>query len=293
MNTICFFASYFTQDEMPYYMRYYLLDLKKHFSELVFLYSNNNLNEAGLEFLKQNSIKPQYELNEGFDFGMWKKALDKTDVTKFDRVAFVNDSCVLFKPLDSFFQYTNSKKHDVYGMSESTAVSYHLQSYFLVFEKKAIPFVKEYLALKGIQQNIQDVIKHYEIGLSTFLLQKGCSLNAYMNNKNYSGEFSPYYILLEDFIKQGVPVIKKKIMYSSYRKSELNTLARMNFTIHPFYYIDLIKQHCASAPLIDFEKLLTDQKNEMSTLSRFSYAMKRELYAIGRPLYKLVKGKRA
>lgn len=291
MRSACFFATYFTGEEIPYYHRYYLDELKRHFDEVVFLYSNGELSSTSIGFLEQNGIIAQKELNEGFDFGMWQKASEKYDLLKYDRVAFVNDSCVLFKPLNDFFNWMASNPADVHGITESHAVSHHLQSYFLVFEKRALPFVKEYFSLNGIQRSIHDVIKIYEIGLSSYLQKKECALRAYMDNGNYKGEFSPYYFLLEEHIKQGVPVIKKKIIYSSYRDTELNTLARMNFNIDVSHYIRLIRKQNSANDLIDFDKLLHDQPNEMSSGQRLVYNNKRIFYKTFRPVYRLIKGK--
>ncbi|MCD6067584.1 MAG: hypothetical protein K0S33_2410 [Bacteroidetes bacterium] len=291
MNSICFFASYFNGERIPYYIRFYLHEFKKQFTKVVFVSGNPVLDEESKAFLTSHDIQLMQEKNEGFDFGLWYKALQKHSIDTYEQVALINDSAVLVKPLDEFFDWMKTVKADVYGMTESAAVSRHLQSYFLVLNKNTLPLLKDYFEKNGIKKTIGEVISTYEIGLSTFLLQKGYHLAAYMGNKNYRGEFSPYYYLLKDHIRQGVPLIKKKIIYSSYRKQELGTLARMNFETDPEVYIDLIKQANKDRVLIDFDRLKRDAVQGMTGSDRFMYALKRLFYTIFRPVYRLIKNK--
>ncbi len=43
MKSICFYSSYFTLDYIPYYVKFYLEELEKHFSEIVFLTNEKQL----------------------------------------------------------------------------------------------------------------------------------------------------------------------------------------------------------------------------------------------------------
>ncbi len=268
MRSICLFASYFEQNTLPYYVKVYLKELKKHFTELVLL-GHKDLNSDDLEFLRKLGVSYQKENNEGYDFGLWYKALKTLKIETYDRIALVNDSCILFKPLNGFMTALENSKTDVYGMSLSEAVSKHLQSYFLVLNKKAIAPAMAYFQLSGINNSLQEVIRTYEIGLSQVLLEKGLSLGAFVDNKGYRGEFSPYYHLLDHHLKQGIPLIKKKIIFSSYRKDELFTLTRMNFKIRPAHYRDIILNDAES--LLEREALIKDISGSLSAFQRLRY----------------------
>ena len=69
-------------------------------------------------------------------------------------------------------------------------------------------------------------------------------------------------------------MIKKKVLFSSYRKREQFTLARMNFNINADHYINIIKE-LTKELLIDFDKAKLDQSIGMSTLDKFVYNIKR------------------
>jgi hypothetical protein len=110
-----------------------------------------------------------------------------------------------------------------------------------------------------------------------------------MDNNGYNGEFSPYYYCVDYHISKGIPVIKKKILFASYRKDELFTLARMRFNISLSHYINLIKKNCKTI-ILDLEKLNTDQENSISIMAKIKYVINLNLIAVIRPLIKLVKG---
>ncbi len=283
MKTICFFSSYFKGDSLPYYCEIYLLELKKHFNEVVLL-TTKKPNLSACNILNENGIELFIVNNEGFDFGMWSKAFDKYPVENYDRIALVNDSCILFAPLNRFMDWVNTTSADCYAISESHAISYHLQSYFMLLNKKAILALKNHFKQTGIQANIGDVIRKYEIGISTTWLTNGLVLKAFLSNNGYQGEFSPYYYLIDAHLKQGSPMIKKKIIYSSYRKDELFTLLRMNFEIDPNYYLEKIKQLQGTHLLLSYEKLLADLPQQMSTFEKFIYRLKKSVFQFAKRL---------
>ena len=154
MRSICFFASYFTGNRLPYYITVYLGELNKHFSEVVLLTSQNDLSIESIAFLKAENIRLQIEENEGFDFGLWYKAFQKNEIETYDQIALVNDSCILFKPLNEFMEWSRSNASDLQGITRSNAIAPHIQSYFLIINKKAIPFVKEYFEQHKLFKNI-------------------------------------------------------------------------------------------------------------------------------------------
>lgn len=283
MRSICLFASYFTTEDIPYYITIYLKELKRHFSDVVFLCSQEELSVSSRDFLKHENIQYFIEKNEGFDFGLWYKFFQKTNVEHYDKLALVNDSCVLFKPLDEFVSWAMKENSDVQGMTYSEAIAPHVQSYFLLLNKRAISELKDYFKSHGIITHITDVIRTYEVGFSQYLISKDFRLSAYMGKTGSVGEFSPYYTHVKEHLMQGIPLIKKKILFASYRKDEFLTLARMNFDIDAYKYIDLIKQNNKQL-IISFETLMSQDSHQISALSRFQYFITRSLIQLYRKI---------
>jgi lipopolysaccharide biosynthesis protein len=290
MKRICFFSTYFEGDTIPYHIRTWLQELKKYFPEMVLLVSNTHLQEKERTFLKEQNIILQTEKNEGYDFGLWYKALQKHDIGQYDAVAFINDSSILFASLAPFVKWAEAQEADLLGMTESMAVSHHIQSYFLWCKKPVIPAVKNYFEQQGIRKNLQDVIAVYEIGLSKEVLSKGFKIAAYVSNHGYAGEFAPYYHLVDSHLQQGIPLIKKKILFRSYRKDELLTLARMNFDISTGHYYKRLQQ--SGDLIIDLDEVKKSAEKGMSGMDVFFYTVKRALIRLLRPVYKTMKGRR-
>lgn len=280
MRSLCLFASYFTQEQLPYYIRVYLQELKRHFSDIVLL-GSQQLNAESLDFLKEAGIAYELEKNEGFDFGLWYKALQRTDLADYDRLVLVNDSCILFAPLDDFMTWSKTNTADVQGMTYSEAIAPHLQSYFLIINKRAMSAVKLFFDSHKLVHSMTEVIRTYEVGMSTYLVHNGFSIAAYMSKEGSEGEFSPYYSHVKLHLGQGIPLIKKKILFASYRKDELLTLARMDFNIDAANYVEYIK--ALKRPLIlSFDKLYDPKPAGLGGFQRLKYRALRQLIRLYR-----------
>ena len=264
MKSICFYSSYFTQDYIPYYVKFYLEELQKHFSEILFLTNEKQLKETELTYLKQRNITLKFVSNEGFDFGMWYKAFKEYPSLDYDRVALINDSCVLFKPLMDVFNWIDNNTFDYCGLVSSNSVSFHVQSYFIVINKNAIKPVYDYFMQHGLISDYKKVIYTYEIGLSASLRKQGLKVAAMFTSKRDIAAQNPSFLVIEEFIQGGLPLIKKKILFRSYRKGEYLSMLRMSFKLNPKRYIQLIKETNKGIPLIDFDLALKDFKRSNS-----------------------------
>lgn len=284
MRSACFFAAYFTSPDLPYYVGIYLVELKRHFDEVVLLCSQEKLSDTSVDFLNKHQIQLRIETNEGFDFGLWYKAFSYFDTSGLDRIALVNDSCILFSSLQNLMDWSQQDASDVQGITSSEAISPHIQSYFLILNKKAAAHASDYFKQHKILDTLSEVINTYEIGLSNYFISKGLTMSAFVDNNGYRGEFSPYYHCIIYHLEKGIPLIKKKILFSSYRKDELLTLARMNFTIQVQFYIDLIRRHNAHL-IIDFEKLKLDVTGEIKVTDRLRFYFLRFLVNLKKRFY--------
>jgi hypothetical protein len=176
-----------------------------------------------------------YFKNRGYDFGFFYNSLKKINLSKYDRIALINDSNVLAKngTFKNIFEWSKKEKYDVWGLTDSIEKrpevskenAYHLQSHFLVFEKKAIPhlvsffndieFEKNILSLRSNKDIRKKVILQCEYGISRYMLSKGLKIGAKWSVQNWSlvrGEAkNMHFWFWEDLIKDGYPVMKKKI----------------------------------------------------------------------------------
>lgn len=286
MSSVCLFASYYTSSEIPYYVKVYLIQLRRNFSKTI-LISSKELTKEDSEFLKSENIEFQLEKNEGFDFGLWYKAFQTINISEYDQIALVNDSCVLFRSLDPFMAWCSKDTADVKGMTISEAITPHIQSYFMILNKKAIALAASYFKQHKLKTDISEVIQTYELGLNKYFTDNGLKLSSFVDNDDYQGEFSPYYKCVDYHLQKGIPVIKTKILFSSYRKDELPNLARMGFNIDVDHYYQVMAKQ--KDLLIDPIKFKNQNPPQMSSVEILAFNLKRSLINIVRPAYKAVK----
>ena len=273
MKSLCLYASYVHGKGISYYSSVYLKELKNKFSDVIYLHSNE-LDSLANDFFKVQGIETKLVSNDGFDFGKWQKIMNDVDLTIYEQLVLVNDSCVLFAPLDNVIAWFNNSGLDFGGLTSSMVPKNHIQSYFLLFNKISFNELVYFFKKNSATNNIHEVIEHFEIGLSQYLLSKNFKCGSFLSNDGYAGEFSPYYQCVNSHIIQGSPMIKKKILFSSYRKDELFTLARMNFNIKVKPYLHLIAK-CNQTLIISFDELFKHEKNKMSLFVLFKYTITR------------------
>ena len=280
MKSICFFSSYFNQPTIPYYIKYYLEELTRHFTEVVLLTNEKNIPAADLDYLKNKNILLLTVKNEGYDFGMWHKAFQRFDVSKYDRIGLINDSSILFKSLAPVFEWVNKNNYDYCGLIDSISKGYHIQSYFVIINKNAIHLVAEYFMHTGIVNGYNEVILSYEIGLSQHLLNKGMKLGAMYNKRHKVTDRNPSFFIITDLIKDGIPMIKKKIIFRSYRLGDYLTWFRTNFNIDHRFYIKKIIEANTNISIIDFAKVMKDAGYDKSQIDIYAYNFVLAIYRI-------------
>ncbi len=268
MKSICFFSSYFNGAKIPDYIRVYLLELSKYFSRIIFITNDKEINEESLTFLTQNKIELFLVVNEGYDFGMWHKALAKYDVSGYDRLGLINDSCILFGKLDTFFKWLDKEKPDYSGLTDSYQIEYHIQSYFLIINKETIPFVIDYFRQNGIIAELSEVIRVYEVGLSQYLVKMGKNLKAMYHFTKETDSNNNAIVWAMPLIKEGFPMVKKKIISREYKYKYWRSLVARGHDPFPEHYIKLIAKKINNP---EIGKMFTEVRSKKGFLGEVSF----------------------
>jgi hypothetical protein len=121
--------------------------------------------------------------NLGYDFGTWFAALAaaKPHLPQVEELLFINDS--IFGPLcpaRALSDMISSAQSDVVGICDSYERAYHLQSFFLLFRRKALEsgFLFDFADTYPFSNVKEDVIRDGEISLTQSLLSAGLSCEA-------------------------------------------------------------------------------------------------------------------
>lgn len=248
-DKLCFFSHYDKNGIIDPYVIYYLEKLLSLGCDIVFVSTAKNLAESEIEKIKDICAQVILKENIGYDFGSWKTALGlcETLLLNYEKLLFCNDS--VYAPvydLQTLFLQMQERDLDMWGITESRDMGYHLQSYFLVFDKKIfqdpkfLQFWENYTTYKYKR----NVIEHYEVGLSRFMMKNGyklaayCSMEKHMNDTYNMSHFS-WKSLITD---KGSPFIKIELFRDNPMMIDLSE-AKNVILDKTDYPIELIYNH--------------------------------------------------
>lgn len=206
---MCLFAGYCKNGIIEDYVVYYLKSLSK-FCEIHFL-ADNNLPQQELSKIRSFVKTASAFRHQKYDFGSWQELINTLGwnyIEQFDSLIFANDSCYApVFPFENMFKIMEHSNADFWGATVNTMVKlHHLQSYFIVFNKKIINETAfRHFMNKVKQEKTQtDIINKYEIRLTRLLKGIGYNYASFVDKNLVATSF---YLKL--FINKS-PFIKRK-----------------------------------------------------------------------------------
>lgn len=244
-NSLCVFTHYSRYSFVPHYVRIYLRELSHHFDHVIFVASSETIRQK--ETYQEQNISTLLVKNEGYDVGMFYKAFMTINPNEYSQIACINDSNILFNKLHPVFEWSKNHLFDFWGLIDSHEKpwfsshpdSYHIQSHFIVFNRKAIDKLPDFFRTldfdriyeeKDAAKLRQTVINNWEIGLSRFLISKGLKYGSYIDSQSFSNEFysgkklNVTHKLYHELIRSGYPLIKKKVISKNSWKDSLRVV---------------------------------------------------------------------
>ena len=112
--------------------------------------------------------------NVGHDFASYRVGIAKLDLSRVDELIVLNDSAVLpLVPLEQIFRRMEGES-DFWGITEGFGFGRHVQSYFVVFRRRALvddAFGRFWRGVESLGR--EEVITKYEVGLTRGLQEVG------------------------------------------------------------------------------------------------------------------------
>lgn len=175
MKRIALFAHFDGQNEVKPYIVEFLRRLRPCCDDVVFV-STATLGQAELDKVRPFCGRVLLRENVGFDFCMWQDALRDLDISDVDELVLTNSSVFgpIF-PLAPIFERMTASAADFWGMTDNFAITWHLQSYFLVLKRRVLtsPLFAQFFASVLPFRDKWQVVRSYEVGLSKFLTENG------------------------------------------------------------------------------------------------------------------------
>jgi len=161
----------------------YMRDLKENNRSIVLVSNAGKLQPHAMKSLEDICAAVIVRRNVGYDFGAWRDALDylKLPLAETEEIIFANDSVFgPLVPLGDTLRRLNYKKADVWGLTESWQLRYHLQSFFLAFG----PYALRSDAFRKFWQSVRPVpvksfvVHTYEVGITQAMVKGGLRCSA-------------------------------------------------------------------------------------------------------------------
>lgn len=182
MKRLCIFAHYDRDNIVDEYVLFYLANLKKVSTTIVFI-TTSKIDESEITKVKIYCDKVIIRDNVGYDFRSWQTGIKSVgNIADYDELIVCNDSVYgpIF-PLPEIFDSMTQKDCDFWGMTDNNDIAYHLQSYFLVFKKNLMlsQVFQGFWDSVSIQKSKIDIIRKYEVGLTQTFMAAGFKPLAY------------------------------------------------------------------------------------------------------------------
>jgi hypothetical protein len=159
-----------------------LLDYMREFTannyQIVFVTNAGKLLPEAAEALREICAGIIIRRNIGYDFGAWRDAVLHLGLPRPEtqEVIFANDSVFgPLAPLGDVLRRINYQKADIWGLTESWQVRYHLQSFFMAFGHAALhapAFAKFWRQVRPVPVKSY-VVRTYEIGVTQAMVKGG------------------------------------------------------------------------------------------------------------------------
>lgn len=171
-----------TQKHFADYFVYLLRALDQAGFTTVVVSNSRKLDPAAIQAILPLCGRILQRKNIGYDFGAWRDGLSQTpEIAAAEQLLILNDS--IFGPLQdltSIIDRCAFDRADVWGMTDSYDMKYHLQSFFVLFGAKALrseAFATFWQKMRYVSGKRVVIVK-YEVGLSQALLKAGLKLKA-------------------------------------------------------------------------------------------------------------------
>ena len=156
----------------------YMRELRENGRSVVFVSNARRLQPTCLPALTEICTAVIVRRNIGYDFGAWRDAIEFLGLPRAatEEVILVNDSVFgPLLPLSGTLRRLILPKADIWGLTESWQVRYHLQSFFIAFGPAALrsaAFAKFWRSVKPVPLKSY-VVRAYEVGVTQAMMKGG------------------------------------------------------------------------------------------------------------------------
>ncbi len=261
ITRLAIFASYSSNGKIADYVVHYLKGLKEVCDAIIFV-ASSPLIPTELNKIKKFVVYAEAKVHNEYDFGSYKRgyqwAANNKLLNKTKELVLCNDSCYApIYPLHDMFHTMINRHLDMWGVSDSKEIAYHIQSYFMVFNPRVFthPAFEQFLNNVQAEANFHEVVRKYEVGISQLVQNAGFSLGAYLSHDQQNVTQYPLTML-----DQKAPMIKRKLfkLYNFCHDDPIaviKAVQKINPTIYQFIKEDSIYHNFTRTKVVKNPKI--------------------------------------
>jgi lipopolysaccharide biosynthesis protein len=213
---VCLFSHYDRDSILDDHVLFYLRALSAAGLDIVLISSCPSLEPKSMAAARSLCSTIVFRENRGFDFAGWALAIRTLrGILNAQEIVFANDSVYgPLRPLQPIFDRMSGPDCDFWGVTENGQVARHLQSYFLVFKRKAIShpaFVDFWHGVRALRNKWQ-LIKAYEVGMTTRLSAQGLRPASLVDFVDEAKPMNPTMDHWRATIEMGSPFLKVQLL---------------------------------------------------------------------------------
>ncbi len=184
-NKHAIYVHYDESGKIDEFVKFHLNAISQLGFRLTFVSNSPRLDEQDVSLIQNVCREILLRRNIGYDFGAYSEGVRAIgNLDKVQSLILANDS--VYGPLFPLAKYINNfdpRVFDIWAMTDSREITYHLQSYFLLVHKSAIDskafraFWRKYPYVNGKQW----VVRLGEIGFSQKMQSSGLRLGAHFS----------------------------------------------------------------------------------------------------------------
>jgi lipopolysaccharide biosynthesis protein len=217
MKRITVFAHYDERAEVKRYVLHHLRALREVSSAIWFV-SSAPLPGQEIAKVRDTCERAWTRENVGYDFSMWREAIDQMDRSLWNELVLTNSSVLgPLWPLSEAFTKMASSDCDFWGMTDSRAFGWHLQSYFLVFRARVLhspEFARFWQGVVPLRKK-RKVVRSYEGRLARFFTEAKFRGTAYVAEAAIHRPFLErlFHPTFNPTLTQATPLLERRMPY--------------------------------------------------------------------------------
>ncbi len=223
-NYLCVFSHFDVDNKIQDYVIHYLKSLSK-FADIVFVSTCEKMKEKEIEKIKLYCNQIIIKKNIGYDFGAWKTGMDLSDnnLQDYENLILCNDS--VYGPFYNINETILSamKNNDMFSMTDSHENQHHLQSYFMIYNRKAFthPVFTDFWGNLKTYNNKRKLVIENEIKYHNRLIKSDLSTEVLCPAKEAGNLNQLHFCWDELIINRKFPFIKIELLKDNPRNMDI------------------------------------------------------------------------